>query len=78
MQQRITFQDGHFIVPSSRRRVASYSIRHSGTLGRWICNCPDWWHRGLRDNADCKHIRAVKEWLETASMEELERADHDD
>ena len=73
----ITFRDGHFIVPSSRRRVAPYSVRHSGTLGRWICNCPDWWHRKIHIGEDCKHILQVKEWLETASIEELNEADHD-
>lgn len=70
----ITFSDGHFVVPSSRRRVAPYSVRYSGSFGRWICNCPDWWYRHIHDGTDCKHIKQVKEWLETASMEELERA----
>ena len=78
MESRITFRDGHFIVQSSRRRVAPYSIRHSGTLGRWICNCPDWWNRKIHTGENCKHIKMVVEWLETASMKELEEADNDD
>ena len=73
----ITFSDGHFNVPSSRRRVAPYSVRDSASFGRWTCNCPDWWNRRIHTGEDCKHITKVKEWLETASMEELEEADND-
>ena len=77
MQPSITFHEGHFVVPSSRRRVAPYSVRYSGSFGRWICNCPDWWNRKIHTGEDCKHIKQVKEWLETASMTELEEADND-
>ena len=70
----ITFHDGHFVVQSSRRRVAPYSVRCSGSFGRWICNCPDWWNRRIHTGEDCKHIKEVRAWLETASMKELEEA----
>ena len=72
---KVSFSDGHFNVPSSRRGVAPYSVRCSGTMNRWICNCPHWFYRCMHNGEDCKHITQVKEWLEMASMKELEEAE---
>ena len=72
---KVSFSDGHFNVPSSRHGVAPYSVRCSGTMGRWICSCPHWFHRCLHNGEDCKHIAQVREWLEMASMKELEEAE---
>ena len=72
---KVSFSDGHFSVPSSRRRVAPYSVRCSESWGRWVCNCPHWFHRCIYSGEDCKHITQVKEWLETASMKELEESE---
>ena len=74
----IKYREGHFIVPSSRRRVAPYSVRFSGPMGRYICNCPDWLNRRMKTGEDCKHCKAVRTFLDTASMRELEEALHDD
>ena len=78
MDSKIKFREGHFIVPSSRRRVAPYSVRFSGMMGRYICNCPDWLNRKIKTGEDCKHCNAVRTFLDTASMKELEEALHDD
>jgi len=44
----------------------------SGIFGRWVCDCPDWQNRRRLEGTDCKHIRIVKEIIDTWSMEELE------
>ena len=41
-------------------------------MNRWGCTCPDFQHRRAANGQDCKHIKALRCFLESAGMKELE------
>jgi len=63
---------GVWYIPSFSSRRKLYHVRMSGIFGRWVCDCPDWQNRRRLEGTNCKHIRIVKEIIDTWSMEELE------
>jgi predicted nucleic acid-binding Zn finger protein len=69
--------EGIATVQSMEKRGVSYHVRYSSMLKRWICDCPDFRHRRMDSGEDCKHITKLLYYLETASMEQLEKMIHD-
>lgn len=67
----IHYVDGYWGIQSSRKRPA-YLLYWAKSLKRWICTCPDFEYRRALAYSDCKHIKMLKNFLESASMEKLE------
>lgn len=40
-------------------------------MNRWGCTCPDYEHRRAANGQDCKHIKALRSFIDTASNERL-------
>ena len=68
---------GVWHIPSFSSRRKTYHVRYSGIYGRWVCDCDDYYFRHANRNTDCKHVRQVKEIIDTWSMEELEAIKHE-
>ena len=68
---------GVWHIPSFSSRRKTYHVRYSGIYGRWVCDCDDYYFRHANRNTDCKHVRQVKEIMDTWSMEELEEIEYE-
>lgn len=45
----------------------SYVVAHNRYKKRWECSCPHWIFRLRKSGANCKHIIALKEFLDETS-----------
>ena len=72
-----TVTRGVWHIPSFSSRRKTYHVRYSSIYGRWVCDCDDYYFRHANKNTDCKHVRQVKEIIDTWSMEELEAIKHE-
>lgn len=66
----IHYADGYWGVQSSTKKPV-YMIWWARSLKRWICTCPDFEYREVSRGKDCKHIKMLKNFLESASIEKL-------
>jgi len=69
---RIIVKDKTIIAISEQKITVRYELLYSRIMKRWLCSCPDYQLRRQAKGEDCKHIRKLKEILETASMKQLE------
>jgi len=62
VKNSITENDnGSFSVPSARIEEIAYTVK--SVDGEYVCNCPDFNFRAIRQFNSCKHIYAVKLWI---------------
>lgn len=66
----IHYADGYWGVQSSKKKII-YLIYWAKSLQRWICTCPDFEYRKVSAGKDCKHIKMLRNFLESASIEKL-------
>jgi len=55
--------DGNYFTVKSSKGKGEYRIWHSKSMDRWICTCPHWGYRCMTSGKDCKHIKAVREYI---------------
>lgn len=50
-------------ISSEQHEGHKYSVQYNFVTGRYICSCP--WGRGraIQSKKDCKHIKALQEYL---------------
>ena len=70
--QPIKVIKGIWHIPSFSSRRKLYHVRYSGIYGEWCCDCKSWIYRHHDGRTDCKHVRFVKEIIDTWPMSKLE------
>jgi len=71
---KIKSKNGIFFIRSDGRRKHDHHCHYSAMMQRWLCDCEDFAFRRMKSGDDCKHITACREFMESASMEQLKEA----
>jgi hypothetical protein len=58
-------------VPSHSNRSITYSVNFSSLLNRWVCNCPNWINRRMKEGTDCKHIKELLSRLDEEEVKNM-------